>query len=110
MHVKNLHWILVEDSNGRTPLVTRFLNRCPVQSTQLYCKTSDKLQAKKIRQNPGMHKNRGSEQRNAALDWLNSTYKIGQLCGVVYFGDDDNTYDLKLFDEVRFILILNLAD
>lgn len=98
MHVKKLHWLIVEDSDSKTPLVTRFLSRCPVQSTQLNRKTSLRLQP--VRASHKGHKNRGAEQRNIALDWLRGTYKPGEICGVVYFGDDDNTYDIQLFKEV----------
>ena len=100
MHVRNLHWIIVEDSDSKTPLVTRFLKRCRVKSSQLNRKTSLKLQPAKV--SPKKHKNRGAEQRNIALDWLRETYKPGEVMGVVYFGDDDNTYDIQLFEEVGF--------
>ena len=98
MHVRNLHWIIIEDSDSRTPLVTRFLKRCQVKSSQLNRKTSSKLQPAKV--SAKEHKNRGAEQRNIALDWLRETYKPGDVTGVVYFGDDDNTYDIQLFEEV----------
>ena len=53
------------------------------------------------------HKNRGVEQRNKALQWIRENAAHGQLeggeRGVVYFGDDDNTYDIEIFNEVRFI-------
>lgn len=41
-------------------------------------------------------KPRGVANRNAALDWVRSNCKSG----VVYFADDDNTYDIRLFEEV----------
>ena len=44
MHVKNLNWILVEDSDERTGLVTRFLKRCRVKSTHLNIRTKKELQ------------------------------------------------------------------
>lgn len=90
----------MEDSEGHTPLVTRFLNGCPVRSTHLSYKTSKELRPKKSFRGRVQAKNRGTEQRNTALNWLNETYRPGELCGVVYFGDDDNTYDIKLFKEV----------
>ena len=41
---------------------------------------------------------RGVLQRNAGLTWLRANNKTN---GVVYFADDDNTYDVRLFEEVR---------
>ena len=42
---------------------------------------------------------RGVSNRRAALSWIkNNNIKEG----VLYFGDDDNTFDLRLFDEIRF--------
>ena len=44
MHVKNLNWILVEDSDERTGLVTRFLKKCRVKLTHLNIRTKKELQ------------------------------------------------------------------
>ncbi len=54
-------------------------------------------------------KSRGVEQRNAGLDWIRghcSTPKGKPECqkGVLYFMDDDNKYDLRLFEEVSLHL------
>lgn len=40
---------------------------------------------------------RGVANRRAALHWIQSNVKQG----VLYFGDDDNTFDLRLFNEIR---------
>lgn len=40
---------------------------------------------------------RGVANRRAALDWIRANVKNG----VLYFGDDDNTFDLRLFEEIR---------
>lgn len=45
-------------------------------------------------------KPRGVSNRNRGLEWIRENAKTG----VFYFADDDNSYDLQLFDEV---LILN---
>jgi beta-1,3-glucuronyltransferase S len=41
---------------------------------------------------------RGVSNRRAALNWIKSN-GIGD--GILYFGDDDNTFDLRLFNEIR---------
>ena len=41
-------------------------------------------------------KPRGVSNRNAALQWVRQNRKSG----VLYFADDDNTYDIQLFEEV----------
>lgn len=39
---------------------------------------------------------RGSSNRNRALDWI----RENATEGVIYFADDDNTYDPLLFEQV----------
>lgn len=41
-------------------------------------------------------KPRGVSNRNRGLQWL----RANATKGVFYFADDDNTYDIALFDEV----------
>lgn len=41
---------------------------------------------------------RGVANRRAAINWIRQN---GRKPGILYFGDDDNTFDLRLFDEIR---------
>ncbi|XP_049825320.1 galactosylgalactosylxylosylprotein 3-beta-glucuronosyltransferase 2 isoform X2 [Aethina tumida] len=47
-------------------------------------------------------KHRGIEQRNAGLEWLRNTLTTNDK-GIVYFMDDDNTYNVKVFEEMSKI-------
>nr|XP_006813533.1 PREDICTED: galactosylgalactosylxylosylprotein 3-beta-glucuronosyltransferase 1-like [Saccoglossus kowalevskii] len=70
-HIKNLHWIVVEDSNEGTNLTKHFLiSLC--------------------------------DQRNLGLTWLRHNLKPNVSRGVVYFADDDNTYSIEIFEEMRY--------
>ncbi|KAG7463041.1 hypothetical protein MATL_G00191130 [Megalops atlanticus] len=90
--VPRFHWIVVEDSNSRTELVSRFLARCGVPHTHLHVLTPRRYKRS------GMP--RATEQRNAALAWLR-LHRTPRDAGVVFFADDDNTYSLELFEEMR---------
>lgn len=111
MHVPQLHWIVVEDSEDKTPLVQRLLSgkhSCKIKrSTHLNRRTSEHLRLGP--KESFWRKPRGVEQRNHGIDWLRESASEGllgddhnpaKLKGVVYFGDDDNTYDTEVFDEV----------
>ncbi|XP_023654237.1 galactosylgalactosylxylosylprotein 3-beta-glucuronosyltransferase 2-like isoform X2 [Paramormyrops kingsleyae] len=90
--VPNFHWIVVEDSYTITDLVSSFLSTSGVQHTHLHVSTL--LRYKRPRQP------RGTEQRNAALRSLR-LLRSRNDSGVVFFADDDNTYSLELFEEMR---------
>ena len=97
MHVPNLHWIVVEDSGDKTPLVATLLKATHIKYTHLSEKTQSKLARKQ--DDPQWQKHKGVDQRNTALRWVRDNIKNRD--DVVYFADDDNTYDLNLFKEVR---------
>ncbi|XP_036069686.1 galactosylgalactosylxylosylprotein 3-beta-glucuronosyltransferase 1-like isoform X1 [Oryzias melastigma] len=100
LHVPNLHWIVVEDSNKTSPLVSHLLQSTRLNHTHLHVATPLKF---KVRSGMKVKPPRGTLQRNLALQWLLQTYTANDSQqGVVYFADDDNTYSLQLFEEMRF--------
>ncbi|XP_076875394.1 galactosylgalactosylxylosylprotein 3-beta-glucuronosyltransferase 1 isoform X2 [Brachyhypopomus gauderio] len=101
LHVPNLHWIVVEDSPRKTLLVSRFLQGKGLNYTHLSVETVQPV--KPLRGNKGARLPRGMAQRNHGLHWLRDTFghNPSHHRGVVYFADDDNTYSLELFEEMR---------
>uniref|UniRef100_A0A8C6U0X0 Galactosylgalactosylxylosylprotein 3-beta-glucuronosyltransferase n=1 Tax=Neogobius melanostomus TaxID=47308 RepID=A0A8C6U0X0_9GOBI len=100
LHVSNLHWILVEDAPKRTKLVSHFLQETGLNYTHLNVETPRNYKVRGDTRDPRIP--RGTIQRNLALRWLRETLNVNSSQpGVVYFADDDNTYSLELFDEVR---------
>lgn len=97
-HVPNLHWIVVEDSDALTPSVAEILKLSRLPYTHLNARTPADQKMKYT--DPNWTLPRGVEQRNAALLWIQNQL-TGVRSGVVYFGDDDNTYDLRIFGEMR---------
>ncbi|XP_013874498.1 galactosylgalactosylxylosylprotein 3-beta-glucuronosyltransferase 3 [Austrofundulus limnaeus] len=99
LHVPQLHWIVVEDSPRRTPLVAELLRKSGLTYTHLHVATAKE---RKLQEgDPSWLKPRGVEQRNEGLRWLREDRRDQNQQGVVYFADDDNTYSLQLFEEMR---------
>ena len=95
---RNLHWIVVEDSVNKTNLVANFLRNSGLKYTHLNTRTPEILRRHKneIRRS----KPRGVVQRNLGIQWIRKNIDPLRTPGVVYFADDDNTYDSRIFDEV----------
>ncbi len=98
LHINNLHWILIEDSDHQTSLVTNLLKLSGLSS---YTHLNELTPAKhKVAESdPNWLKPRGVLQRNKGLKWLRDNTDTNNK-DVVYFADDDNTYDIRIFDEV----------
>ncbi|XP_030054870.1 galactosylgalactosylxylosylprotein 3-beta-glucuronosyltransferase 2 [Microcaecilia unicolor] len=96
--VARLHWVLVEDSTRRTELVSRFVARAGLPCTHLHVPTPRRYKRAGLP--------RATEQRNAGLAWLRQQFQQRPRprpppAGVLFFADDDNTYSLELFHEMR---------
>ncbi|GAB0201998.1 galactosylgalactosylxylosylprotein 3-beta-glucuronosyltransferase 3 [Grus japonensis] len=98
LHVRALHWVVVEDAAAPTALVGGLLAGSGVPFTHLNVETPPERRRRPG--DPPWLRPRGVEQRNRALQWLRETRAPGES-GVVYFADDDNTYSLRLFEEMR---------
>ncbi|XP_072931217.1 galactosylgalactosylxylosylprotein 3-beta-glucuronosyltransferase S-like [Epargyreus clarus] len=89
MHVPRIHWIVADDQPKCSNEVLSILRRSGLPFTHI---SSPKPYIYK-----GSNFPRGVSNRRAALNWLK--YNVQE--GILYFGDDDNTVDLRLFDEIR---------
>ncbi|XP_044764782.1 galactosylgalactosylxylosylprotein 3-beta-glucuronosyltransferase P isoform X2 [Coccinella septempunctata] len=93
MLTPNVHWLVIEDAEQKTELVTDLLERTGLSYDHLLAPMPEIYKKKKKGPKP-----RGVSNRNRGLAWIRENAKDG----VFYFADDDNTYDLQLFREIRY--------
>jgi beta-1,3-glucuronyltransferase len=95
LNVPNLVWVIAEDAKDCSQVVTDVLDRHRdrIPSAHLVSPIP-KMYLKEY------YKPRGVSSRNAAMKWVLDNDMHPE--GVIYFADDDNTYDLRLFDEIRW--------
>ena len=94
--MKNLVWIIAEDSESCSGGVSSilFANKEKIPYVHLISPMPEMY-------NYELRKPRGVSSRNAAVKWIVDN-EMMLPPGVIYFGDDDNTYDLRLFEEIRW--------
>eukprot|EP00980_Cylindrotheca_fusiformis_P027798 scaffold22560_cov135-Cylindrotheca_fusiformis.AAC.9 len=88
-HDKGVYWIVIEDAEEGSKRVRDILER----SGMMFAHGSIESEEEVDHTNPP----RGVLQRNLGMDIVES---IG-IPGVVYFGDDDNGYDIRLLEGIR---------
>uniref|UniRef100_A0A1I8AVD9 Galactosylgalactosylxylosylprotein 3-beta-glucuronosyltransferase n=1 Tax=Steinernema glaseri TaxID=37863 RepID=A0A1I8AVD9_9BILA len=98
--VPNLVWIVVEDAEKLSEGIAAIVKSSGLQYGHLHALTPTNMKLNES--DPNWKVPRGVAQRNQALSWIRTNF-AGTVRGVVYFGDDDNTYDWRLFDEMRSI-------
>lgn len=80
--IQNLIWILCEDNHTIDIEINEILSNSNIKYIYLsYGPTKDK----------------GNEQRNFCYEYIVNN----DLHGIIYNADDDNEYDIKLFDEIK---------
>lgn len=91
MHIPYLHWIVADDTPVCNTFLNNLLKKFGIPFTHISSPMPEVYRTKKLVP-------RGVANRRAALAWIRNNNK---KTGVLYFGDDDNTFDLKLFSEIR---------
>ena len=89
-----MHWIVIEDSNTKTNQVsTFFAENCNVKYTHL--NVGSPAYSRKLK---------GFAQRNEGMNWVRQHFRdsSNRKEGVLYFVDDDDTYSIIFFDEMRY--------
>ncbi|XP_042878392.1 galactosylgalactosylxylosylprotein 3-beta-glucuronosyltransferase P-like [Penaeus japonicus] len=90
MLVPNLHWIVVEDAEKTSQVVRDLLDRTGIPYTHLCATMPDEYKDQKSM-------GKGVFNRREGLRWLRENAHEG----VLYFADDDNAYDIRLFEQMR---------
>ncbi|XP_018017459.1 galactosylgalactosylxylosylprotein 3-beta-glucuronosyltransferase S [Hyalella azteca] len=90
MNLDFIFWLVVEDGETTQLPVAQLLQRSGLPHRYMAAATPARY-----RNDPDV--GRGVFNRRAALDWLRAHEKRG----VLYFADDDNSYDIRLFQQIR---------
>ena len=95
-HLPSVYWIVVDDSTIENLKLRELLESCNVPFA-FFCAVTPRERA------DGKRFGRGVHNRNAALAWIRREAKSvsGDRASIVYFADDDNAYDIRLFEEIR---------
>ncbi|XP_045616960.2 galactosylgalactosylxylosylprotein 3-beta-glucuronosyltransferase P-like isoform X1 [Procambarus clarkii] len=93
LSVPNIHWIVAEDSNTTNTQVVEFLKYIRLPYTYLLTPMPEVFRNPQLLAQP-----KGVANRNAGMDWV----RVHATEGVLYFADDDNTYDIRVFEEMRY--------
>uniref|UniRef100_A0A6A7G3L8 Galactosylgalactosylxylosylprotein 3-beta-glucuronosyltransferase n=2 Tax=Hirondellea gigas TaxID=1518452 RepID=A0A6A7G3L8_9CRUS len=99
LHVPRLWWVLVEDREERSAVISNFLASSGLQYTHLAQPTPQEW--KQQDNSPRWRRPRGVLQRNAGIAWLRHNCPP-YTAAVAYFADDDNSYAIELFDQMRW--------
>lgn len=97
MLATGVFWVLVEDSTRPTEAVSRLLRDCGIPHVHLLGPCPPELRTRV--------KGRGVSARRTAIAWVQAN---ATLPGVLYFADDDNSYDYRLFDEIRWTHVVSV--
>lgn len=84
--------MVIEDAKEPTKLVSKVLDRIGIPYSHMIAPMPDKYKHNKV-------KPRGVANRNRGLKWIRENASEG----VFYFADDDNTYDIAIFDQVSLV-------
>ncbi|XP_043238891.1 galactosylgalactosylxylosylprotein 3-beta-glucuronosyltransferase P-like [Amphibalanus amphitrite] len=89
-----LFWVVVEDAPQRTPALAELLERSGLRYVHLIAEVPELALP---RPRFWGRVPRGVASRNTGLSWVRSH----ATAGVVYFADDDNSYDIRIFTEIQ---------
>ncbi|KAL3188888.1 hypothetical protein MRX96_003044 [Rhipicephalus microplus] len=84
-----IFWVVVEDADGPSDLVRNIMRRSRLPGVQLSGRTPPQYRRRKY--------GKGVAPRLRAIEWLRDN---ALLPSVLYFADDDNSYDHRLFSQV----------
>lgn len=87
-----IHWVVIEDSEEKSVRIKRLLARSGLMHTHLAIVSPER--------NPKIWDTKGARQRSYALQHIRHRY-ADQPDALIYFADDDNIYDVRLFDLIR---------
>ncbi|XP_037803592.1 galactosylgalactosylxylosylprotein 3-beta-glucuronosyltransferase S-like [Penaeus monodon] len=90
MHVPDVHWIVPEDTHVENERLVQYLHSTGIPFT--YMITPMPSASRHWYNRPT-----GVSNRRAAFAWIRKNAETG----VVYIADDDNIYDIRLFEEIR---------
>ncbi|KAG5877263.1 hypothetical protein JTB14_009759 [Gonioctena quinquepunctata] len=93
MLVPNVVWLVIEDAYKTNDLVESVLKKSGLKYSYMVAPMPAEYKNKTKGPKP-----RGVSNRNKGLEWIRQHVTTG----VLYFADDDNTYDLDLFNEIRY--------
>ncbi|XP_071534977.1 galactosylgalactosylxylosylprotein 3-beta-glucuronosyltransferase P-like [Panulirus ornatus] len=93
MNVPKVHWIVAEDGRQANPHVLQYLNFTGLPYTYLLTPMPSVYRKLEV-----IHRPRGVANRNGAMEWI----RKHATEGVMYLADDDNTYDIRIFEEMRY--------